>query len=85
MPGVQVVAEEHHAARRALVNHYMNAWSLLPWSQQPDTAVAMSDCRAILPTAGADPYAWKGIETPPNQVYLRGFGKAWEKEKAEKG
>ena len=59
--------------RRALVNHYMNAWSLLPWNHQEGISIAQTDCRAILPTAGVDPYAWKGLETPPNQVGLRGF------------
>lgn len=68
--------------RRALVNHYMNAWSLLPWHVKDGQSAAQADSRAILPTAGTDPYAWKGIETPPNQVYLRGFGKKWENDKA---
>ena len=42
--------------RRVLVNHYMNAWSLLPW---PDLAGHM-DNRKIMLVAGIDPYAYKG-------------------------
>jgi len=44
------------AYRRVLVNHYMNAFSLLPWGQ------AQVDYRDIVMVAGEDPYAWKGIE-----------------------
>jgi ectoine hydroxylase-related dioxygenase (phytanoyl-CoA dioxygenase family) len=57
--------------RRVLVNHYMNAWSKLPWHLRENESVATADRRAIVPVAGVDPYAWKGIETPPNAVYLR--------------
>lgn len=64
--------------RRALVNHYMNSWSLLPWGNtDKNQSIAQADSRAILPASGNDPYAWKGVETPPNQVYLRTFGKRW--------
>jgi ectoine hydroxylase-related dioxygenase (phytanoyl-CoA dioxygenase family) len=58
--------------RRALVSHYMNAYSLLPWryhKDQPPTA--QDDVRAIVPVAGVDPYAWKGLEQPPAGVWLR--------------
>lgn len=48
--------------RRALVNHYMNAASLLPWRAQEKQAIAMLDFRDIVMVAGEDPYAWKGIE-----------------------
>jgi ectoine hydroxylase-related dioxygenase (phytanoyl-CoA dioxygenase family) len=49
--------------RRSLVNHYMSAESLLPWvGFEPGTPVAMADYRDIVMVAGADPYAWKGIE-----------------------
>jgi phytanoyl-CoA hydroxylase len=48
-------------ARRALVNHYMNARSLLPWSHghppQP-----REDARDIVMISGKDPYAWRGHE-----------------------
>jgi len=56
--------------RRALVCHYMNAWSLLPW-QTPNLSVGTADFRAIETVSGADPYAWKGITTTPNDVWLR--------------
>ena len=50
--------------RRVLVNHYMNAWSLLPWMGEQDS-------RQIVMAAGEDPYAWKGSTTPPRSVKLR--------------
>ena len=47
--------------RRALVNHYMSARSMLPWGfgipPQP-----REDFRDIEMVAGEDPYAWKGLE-----------------------
>lgn len=45
--------------RRALVNHYMNAHSLLPWDFGETPRV---DWRDIVIVAGEDPYAWKGTE-----------------------
>lgn len=57
--------------RRVLVNHYMNAWSLLPWSLAEGEHVASADRRNVVPVAGADPYAWKGYDTPPESVWLR--------------
>jgi ectoine hydroxylase-related dioxygenase (phytanoyl-CoA dioxygenase family) len=47
--------------RRALVNHYMSAESLLPWSEVSGP-VATADFRDIVLVAGEDPYAWKGVE-----------------------
>ncbi len=48
--------------RRALVNHYMNADSLLPWfGKNVPTSVALADSRDIVMIAGEDPYAYKGI------------------------
>jgi phytanoyl-CoA hydroxylase len=49
--------------RRALVNHYMSAQSLLPW-RMPDkpTGMAGHDYRDIVMVAGKDPYGYKGIE-----------------------
>ena len=49
--------------RRALVNHYMSAESLLPW-RMPERPVGMAahDHRDIVMIAGNDPYAYKGIE-----------------------
>lgn len=47
--------------RRALVNHYMNADSMLPWDQDGNLS-PREDMRDIEIVAGIDPYAWKGIE-----------------------
>ena len=57
--------------RRVLVNHYMNAWSRLPWSIEEGEAPSRADRRNVVPVAGVDPYAWKGYDRPPNAVYLR--------------
>ncbi|PAX07737.1 phytanoyl-CoA dioxygenase family protein [Sphingomonas lenta] len=46
--------------RRALVTHYMNARSLLPWAT--DGRRAPVDHRDVVMVAGEDPYAWKGVE-----------------------
>jgi ectoine hydroxylase-related dioxygenase (phytanoyl-CoA dioxygenase family) len=47
--------------RRALVNHYMSAQSLLPWvSTESGESVANADVRDIVMVAGKDPYAYKG-------------------------
>jgi phytanoyl-CoA hydroxylase len=47
--------------RRALVNHYMSAQSLLPWTQPPEGVhVAKWDFRDVVLVAGRDPYAWRG-------------------------
>jgi ectoine hydroxylase-related dioxygenase (phytanoyl-CoA dioxygenase family) len=48
--------------RRALVNHYMSAESLLPWFMPgPDvTQMGGHDYRDIVMVAGQDPYAYKG-------------------------
>ncbi|HEY8456935.1 MAG TPA: phytanoyl-CoA dioxygenase family protein [Actinopolymorphaceae bacterium] len=48
-----------HGYRRALVNHYMSAESLLPWRPE-DGHVAAWDYRDIVMVAGEDPYAYKG-------------------------
>jgi len=57
--------------RRVLVNHYCNAWSLLPWSIKDDERPANADRRSVIPVSGIDPYAWKGYEETPNNIYLR--------------
>jgi phytanoyl-CoA hydroxylase len=50
-----------HGMRRALVNHYMSAESLLPWfPPASQESMAMLDHRDICLVAGRDPYAWKG-------------------------
>jgi len=46
--------------RRALVNHYMSAESLLPWFPPEDRRMALADHRDIVMVAGTDPYAYKG-------------------------
>jgi phytanoyl-CoA hydroxylase len=61
--------------RRALVNHYCNAWSLLPWATSPTEKIALFDVathdeRNVVPV-GEDPYAWKGYVDPPGRVFLR--------------
>ena len=60
-----------HTYRRVLVNHYCNAWSLLPWSIEEGESPARADRRNIVPVAGTDPYAWKGYQTPAKSVGLR--------------
>jgi ectoine hydroxylase-related dioxygenase (phytanoyl-CoA dioxygenase family) len=67
--------------RRVLVNHYMNAWSLLPWSLKEGESVATADRRSVILVAGTDPYAWKGYDNPPQNVWLRSC-KATEERKA---
>ncbi|HXD76181.1 MAG TPA: phytanoyl-CoA dioxygenase family protein [Puia sp.] len=55
--------------RMALVNHYMSAESMLPWSQDgklPPT----EDLRDILLVEGHDPYAFKGT-VDVNKPFLR--------------
>lgn len=59
------------AYRRALVNHYCNAWSLLPWDVREGERTANADRRCVVPVSGVDPYAWKGYEAPTNNVWLR--------------
>lgn len=56
--------------RRVLVNHYCNAWSLLPWSIQKGEPPAKADYRCIVPVTGTDPYAWKGYQKL-GDVYIR--------------
>jgi len=50
-----------HGMRRALVNHYMSAESLLPWSPPGEhDSMALLDHRDVQLVAGEDPYAYKG-------------------------
>jgi phytanoyl-CoA hydroxylase len=49
-----------HGYRRALVNHYMSAESLLPWREASGEHFGEYDFRDIVMVAGTDPYAWKG-------------------------
>lgn len=60
--------------RRALVNHYMSAESLLPWGAMAEGAYpAIADNRDIVIVAGTDPYAHKGIEDR-NRPHIRPSG-----------
>ena len=52
--------------RRVLVNHYMNAWSRLPWQTPEGETAARADYRDIVMICGQDPYAWKGTEDRAN-------------------
>ncbi len=47
--------------RRALVNHYMSAQSLLPWTWDGRLSPT-DDMRDIVLVAGTDPHAYKGVE-----------------------
>lgn len=48
--------------RRALVNHYMSAESLLPWmAHRAGEPAGRADHRDIVIVAGKDPYAYKGL------------------------
>jgi ectoine hydroxylase-related dioxygenase (phytanoyl-CoA dioxygenase family) len=49
-----------HGLRRALVNHYMSARSLLPWFVPAGVTPGRADHRDIVMVAGTDPYAYKG-------------------------
>lgn len=56
--------------RRALVNHYMSAESLLPWWRPGGPSPPTHDLRDFVLVAGVDPYAWKGIESV-NEPHVR--------------
>lgn len=55
--------------RRALVGHYANAWTTLPWERSG--GIARDDYRVVVPVTGADPYAWKGYGDQPDRVFIR--------------
>lgn len=55
--------------RRALVVHYMNAHSMLPWDQDGKLPLT-HDMRDIVLVCGHDPYASKGIQNL-NKPFLR--------------
>jgi ectoine hydroxylase-related dioxygenase (phytanoyl-CoA dioxygenase family) len=59
--------------RRALVNHYMTAQSLLPWGEGRQGNESLSDNRRVIIVAGKDPYVeWKPTLAPvADDVYLR--------------
>ena len=47
--------------RRALVNHYMSANSMLPWDWDGRISPTR-DMRDIVMVCGNDPYSWKGVD-----------------------
>ena len=55
--------------RRALVNHYANAWTTLPWNLAG--GIGVDEYRMVVPTTGLDPYAWKGYGDQPTHVFIR--------------
>ena len=62
--------------RRALVNHYCNGWTLLPWAPTKSVAgheIPTMDNRTTVMVAGDDPYEWRGHSTPPKAVFLRPY------------
>jgi ectoine hydroxylase-related dioxygenase (phytanoyl-CoA dioxygenase family) len=65
-----------HGLRRALVNHYMSAASLLPWMLPPEgVTMGRADHRDIVLVAGTDPYAYKGtVEVMRPHVRPDGHG-----------
>ncbi len=61
--------------RRALVNHYMNAQSILTWCLEGDPEPGqLPDNRAVHMVCGDDPYADAGYLVPDDAVYLRKYG-----------
>ena len=65
-----------HGYRRALVNHYCNSWSLLPWAPTktvPGQEIPTLDNRTVTVVAGEDPYAWRGTSKTPSSVFLRRY------------
>ncbi|MEI6496324.1 MAG: phytanoyl-CoA dioxygenase family protein [Actinomycetota bacterium] len=73
------LANRTQGFRRALVNHYLNAWSLLPWKTNgsvPGLALPLLDNRDVVPV-GTDPYAWKGYAPTPSKVVLRPIDGVW--------
>lgn len=58
-------------SRAALVNHYMNAWSPLPWMMRKGVDVGTENDRVVVQVAGADPYAWDPVVEPPSETFVR--------------
>lgn len=57
--------------RRALVGHYLNSWSLLPFMPAKGDMVATNDFRTVVPVVGDDPYEWRGYADPPWPTFVR--------------
>jgi len=61
------------SSRRALVNHYMSAQSLLPWGTTTEPSTGLEDNRQVVQVVGTDPYTWRStLPADPSQVFLRG-------------
>jgi phytanoyl-CoA hydroxylase len=65
-----------NGTRRALVNHYMSATSMLPWTTDGGDLGAM-DMRNVIHVAGNDPYAWKGYDPAPATTFVRPVSGSW--------
>ena len=69
--------------RRALVHHYCNAWTQLPWHLRAtwpdgtDVDVARANYRSVITVSGSDPYAHQGTMPAWHRPHLRTWGKAW--------
>ncbi len=61
--------------RRAIVYHYMNSYSFLPWGKacMESNSPAQADNRKVIQVLGEDPYAWKGYKMDPSDLYLRKY------------
>ncbi|MEO1064202.1 MAG: phytanoyl-CoA dioxygenase family protein [Actinomycetota bacterium] len=59
------------STRRALVNHYMNAWSPLPWMMDRGVDVGLEDYRTVVQVSGEDPYPERGVTDPPPATFVR--------------
>lgn len=72
--------------RRAIVYHYMNSYSLLPWGKAAleNTSPAQADNRKVIQVLGEDPYAWKGYKIDPSDLYLRKYQVVEEPQKEQK-
>lgn len=71
-------------SRRSLVNHYMNAWSPLPWLVDQGIDVGTADHRAVVSVSGDDPYApWRPVIAPPQRAFVRPRDGNWDGVSAE--
>ena len=61
--------------RRALVNHYMSANSMLPWDWDGRISPTR-DMRDIVMVCGNDPYSWKGVDDI-TYAFLRAEAPIW--------
>ena len=70
-------------SRRALVHHYYNGWTQVPWELKAEdragraVEVAHYTHRGIVPVCGSDAYADQGIDDGAHPPHLRTWGKAW--------